>query len=159
MVTKQEIEEERQNRIADCEIQSFYSAVVPYGSIDVRAAIDFCLKVDLDGNDLADLVTEFCDDTGSKITDVDICYIAYDHVLQRARNKISEVLDYDFMNDGPGHIDVYGNYMCTSYDYTEDAVEELREKIKAATEDQKEELRENKFVVCFLQEIDIAVLE
>lgn len=95
---------------------------------------------------------------GEKITDVDICYIAYDHVLQMARNKISEVLDYDFMNDGPG-IDTCGNYCCTSYDYTEEAINELREKLKEATEEQKEELKENKFVMQFFREIDIDVLE
>lgn len=126
--------------------------------MDVRVAIEFFLDVGLTGYDLAEQVNEFCDDVGEKITDVDICYIAYDYVLQMARNKISKVLDYDFTNDGPG-IDTYGNYCCTSYDYIEEAINELREELEEATEEQKEELKEDKFVMQFLREIAIDVLE
>jgi hypothetical protein len=162
MTTKQETEEiqeqERQERIVERETADFYAAVLPYGSADVRAAVRFFVDARLGGDALADAVTEFVDGTDSKLADVDVCYIAYDHVLQMARNKISEVLNYDFCNDGPG-IDVYGNYMCTQYDYSEEAKDELIEKLKEADEEQKEEMRDDNMVIAFLREMDIDILK
>ena len=162
MATKQETEEiqeqERQERIVERETADFYAAVLPYGSADVRAAVGFFVDAGLDGDALADAVTEFCDDCDAKIADVDVCYIAWDHVLQMARNKIHEVLNYDICNDGPG-IDTYGNYMCTQYGFIEKAKDELIEKLKEADEYQKDEMRADNLTMAFLKEMDIDVLK
>ena len=65
-------------------------------------------------------------------TDIDPVYSVLDHILQMARNHIEEVTGYDFMNDFSGtetEIYTYGNYMCSSYDYSIEAVSELKEKV------------------------------
>jgi len=154
-------DEKEQDRIAELETQSFYRRLMPYGSADVRAAIDFFIDAGLDGDDLADQVNEFSEDTGTKIAEVDICYVAYDHILQMARNKISEVLGYDFQNDLETGTEfyTYGNFMCTTYDYSEEARKDLTERLEAATDEQKDELRDDKFVVCFLRRVDIDALD
>ena len=54
-----------------------------------------------------------------------------DHILQMARNHIEEITGYDFINDFSGsgtEIYTHSNFMCSSYDYSSNAIEELKEK-------------------------------
>ncbi len=49
-----------------------------------------------------------------------------------ARNNIEEITNYDFINDYSGsssEIYTYGNFMCSQYDWSEDALDELRIKV------------------------------
>lgn len=148
--------DEKPNRI-EYETQSFYTSIAPFGSADIRTAIEFFIDVGLSGEDLAEEVDEFSDNTDTKLSDIDVCYVAYDYVLQLARNKIDMVIGYDFCNDLKHGTEfyTYGNYMCTSYDYSDEAVKELTDKIKESTEEQKEELKEDIFVIAFLKNVDI----
>jgi hypothetical protein len=54
-----------------------------------------------------------------------------------ARNNIDSVTGFDFLNDGCGKVDTYGNYMCSSYDSYEELKEELAQLFteKQITED------------------------
>jgi len=45
--------------------------------------------------------------------------------------------------------------MCTSYDYSEEQKELLEKKLKEATKEQKEELKEDKETNWFLSEIEL----
>jgi len=70
-----------------------------------------------------------------------------------ARNKIDDVTKYDFINDysGTGEIYTYGNYMCSSYDYSDEFREELKEKTKPYMK----ELREDKWCSYIFSELEI----
>jgi len=53
--------------------------------------------------------------------DVDPCFAVYDALLQEARNDIINIKEIDILNDLRESVEVYGNYMCTSLDYTPEA--------------------------------------
>jgi len=144
--------------VVEREFDDFTSSVTDYGSADISTAVEKFREVGLRGKELADEVREFSDSTGTPLEDIDIVYVAYDHILQMARNKISEVLNYDFLNDFTGggtEFYVAGNYMATSYDYSEEAVDELREKIKEASKIQLQELSDDVFVKSFLSDVEV----
>ena len=152
MKPTEEIEKERLEQ----EIQSFYENICQYGYLDIKRAVEIFLEVGLTGEKLAEQVLEFAEDTSTPINKIDVCYIAYDYILQQARNKINEVLKFDFCNDiKKGDIYTYGNYMCSSYDYSDEAIKQLQEVINKATEEQKAELKEDKITMWFLNEIDV----
>jgi len=142
------------NRI-DEEVKNFYAGVVSYGYLDVKRAIEIFLEVAKSGDDLAEEVLRYSEDTGTALKDIDVCYIAYETILQEARNKISEVLNFDFLNDGNLGIYTYGNYMCSSYDNTEETKEKLRELLETATEEERAEILEDKATNWFLKEIGV----
>lgn len=138
------------------EIKNFYAGLVSYGYLDVKRAIEVFNEVGKTGDDLEEEVTRFSEDTGTPLKNIDVCYIAYDVILQEARSKIKEVLGFDFLNEGDGtDIYIYGDYMCTSYDSTKNLKEYLQEKLKNATEEQLNELKEDKVTDWFLREIGV----
>ncbi|MFX0201747.1 MAG: hypothetical protein ACFFCW_37030, partial [Candidatus Hodarchaeota archaeon] len=97
----------------------------PFVSMDVRAAIRFGMEFGLDADKIFGLAEKYSQETGAPFEELDIVYIVYEHVLQEARSRIYEATGYDFINDGPGEICIYGNYAGTCYDYTEEARERL----------------------------------
>lgn len=150
--------QEQENRIIEGEIKNFYAGIVSYGYLDIKRAIEVFNDVNLTGDDLAEEVLRFVEDTGTALENIDVVYIAYEYILQRARNKISEILEYDFLNDGEGDIYTYGNYLCSSYDSTETTKEELLKKFQDLTEcseEQKTEILEDKPTEWFLKEIEV----
>jgi hypothetical protein len=59
-----------------------------------------------------------------------------DAILQEARNEISDKAGFDFCNDcSTGEIYTAGNFMCTSYDYSQEAKDELIEALAASNVD------------------------
>jgi len=150
-------QKEVSKEILDREYDAFTSGITDYGSADIATAVEKFKEVDLDGNDLADQVREFADDTDTPIENIDVVAIAYDHILQMARNEIDSVLGFDIINDIKGGTEFYvaGNFMATSYDYSEEAVEQLREVIKEASKDDLEKLSQDIFVKSFLSDVDV----
>lgn len=152
-------QESKQEQLTE-EINSFYKEVSNYSYLDVQTAVNVFLEVGLSGYDLAKEVNNYSEETGTDIENIDVCYISFENILQQAREKIDEVLGYDFLNDFKGsgqEIYTYGNYMATSYDYSTEAQEELQDKITKATEEQKKELRTDKKTKWFLDSVDISV--
>lgn len=132
--------------------------VTNWGFGDIGEAIDKALSVGLDSKELADLVEEFHEDTGTEYEDIDVVSVLYDYILQMARNKINQVLKYDFLNDFSGdgnEFYVAGNYMATTYDYSQSAVDELREKVMMANKQQQKELSSDVFVKSFFNDVDL----
>lgn len=110
----------------DNQINDFLCSFVPFGWLDMRAAVEHALNAGKDAEWAAEQVTEFADQVGVKIDECDPVYCVMDSILQAARGEIESLTGYDFLNDmESGSIDTYGNFMCTDYDYTEDAKEEL----------------------------------
>jgi hypothetical protein len=141
----------------DFEFDRFASSITDFGSGDIATAVEKFQEVGLSGSELADAVREFSDDTGTDLNDVDVVFVAYDHILQNARNEISSVLDFDIVNDIEGGTEFYvaGNFMATSYDYSQEAVDQLRDVLKKASKSDLQMLSENIFVKSFLSDVDV----
>ena len=58
------------------------------------------------------------------ISSVDLVACAYDFILEKVREEIQQVTGNDIINDLKENINVAGNYMATSYDYTDKAKDE-----------------------------------
>ena len=77
-----------------------------------------------------------------------------EHALQMARNDICEATGYDFLNDGTfsgREIYTYGNYMGSSYDYSDNALIELAEKVSG----HHQELAESSWCRYLFSELDM----
>ncbi len=119
-----EITAEQINRNHD----DFTNYLIPFGSADIRRAIEVALEVDEDGDWVAKQVEEFTEDTGLNIKDCDPVGCVYDTILQEARNEIDNLTDFDFCNDG-ADVYTYGNFCATSYDWSDDAPEKIKDKL------------------------------
>ncbi len=132
------------------DIDNFYKKFCPYDPQDIQTAIVFFMEA---GKSIDDLINH-----EAKAEDDDICKLAWEAVLQEARNKIDEVANYDFVNDfdGDGNIHTHGDYCKTLYFCSDFATEELEEKLQELPENKKNELKNNKVVTKFLYELDIS---
>lgn len=156
----QKLAEERLEQKINREIGSFNSSITDFGSGDIASAVEKGDEIGLSGSEVADLSREFADDTRTDLSDVDPVATVYEHELQMARNKIDSVLDYDFINDFEGDgTEIYtaGNFLATSFDYSQDAHDQLEKKIKDAKPEQKKELMDDIFVKVFLEDVDIDI--
>lgn len=110
------------------EYDNFASAMVSYGSIDIRRAITVAIEVEEDGNWVAEVVYEHAEQMGMNVNDLDIVSAVYDDILQTSRDEISDLIDFDFCNDGA---DIYtaGNYCATSYDWSKNDNKTIKEKL------------------------------
>jgi len=132
--------------------------VTNWGFGDIGTATDKALSVNLDAKELAEIVESFHEDTETEYENIDVVAVLYDHILQNARNKIDSVLKYDFLNDFSGdgtEFYVAGNFMATTYDYSQSAHDELKEKIMNANQMQLKELSNDVFVRSFLTDVEV----
>ena len=146
--------------VTDSQRMDFYKSLSGYGYADVEKAIEKFNDVGLYAKDLAYAVREFVESTDAPIDKIDVYYVAYDHILKTARNKLGEILGFDIANniiDGLGFY-TYGNYIDTS-DKLQKAIDQLEEKLKNAGQEQIEELLEDNFVKVFLEDINVDINE
>lgn len=103
------------------EVDSFLASCAPaWGYRDIEHAIEAYKEAGKDEIALADDVKAWAEDTGTKLDDVDVCYVAYDSLYQEARTDIERETGKDICNDAPyDGVSVYGNYMCTGLDAKE----------------------------------------
>jgi len=113
----------------------------------------------MSASDLADKVKGYAESTGTEISEIDVCYVAYDHILQMARNEIGRVLSFDICNDMKGDAEIYvrGNAMGTSYGYSSEAIERLTNILEKSSKEQFEELLESQLVKVFLEDVNIDI--
>ena len=126
----------------------------PFGYLDVQAVCKIWNELKLNEWELFDIIDDTRESFGYEdFKSIDPVACILDHALQMSRNKIEEVTGYDFINDylGSGEIYTYGNYMCSSYDYCDEAVSELKEKVSPYYSD----LIQDKFCFYFLTELGI----
>ena len=121
------------------EIERFQSSLIPFGYLDMKSAIETALEGGHDGEWLAEQIQQFVEDTDTQMNDVDPNYVAYDSLLQEARNDIAELIDTDILNDVDEEVYVAGNYMCTTLDYSEEAKEELCKILREISEEDETE--------------------
>jgi len=82
------------------ELQGYFC---PFGYLDVRAICEIGEELDLREDELFEIIDDFRESVGSEGWDnIDPAYCVLEHVMQEARNKISDVTGYDFLNDYSG---------------------------------------------------------
>ncbi len=105
----------------------------PFGYLDIQRACEIWDELWLYERELFEIIDDYRESCWYSCFDnIDPVYCVLEHALQMARNKIEELTGYDFMNDFSGagsEVYTYGNFMCSSYDYSESAIEELKTKI------------------------------
>lgn len=141
----------------DSQIADFLMELTGLGRTDLETAIDVIRGVGLSTDDLAEYTKEFAKSTGVQVQNVDVCAIAYDRILLMARATISRVLDLDIedCNDDDGFC-TSGNHYATTYDWSGRAHEQLKEALRNADGRQAKELRDDVFVMKFLEHADIS---
>ena len=144
----QETKTEQEERI-EREISYFNANIIPFGSSDVRVAIEVALEAGKDGDWVAEQVEEYCDSTGTQLKDIDVVYCVYDSLLQEAKNEIEETTKKDILNDLSPCIEVYGNYMCSSFDCTQ---ETAKATLKMAQKVPKED--RSKTLLWFIEKLE-----
>ena len=102
----------------------YFHQIVPFGYHDVDAAIKVAKETGHDANWAGEQVTEYLANVGGKLEDIDPICVVFDSLLQEARNDIDTATGVDILNDTKEQIEVYGNYVCTTLDYSEKAKEE-----------------------------------
>jgi len=115
------------------EVRELESYFCPYGHLDLQAACKIWEQVELCEQDLFEVIEEFRESCGyDSFESLDPVYCVLDHILQMARNHIEEKTGYDFLKDFSGPwAEIYSkaNFLDRSYDYLEEAIKELKEKI------------------------------
>ena len=150
--------EEEHNQLMSRMVDNFLSDINPFGWMDIKAAMEILNDFNHSSSDLYEALTEYMESCGIESYDnIDITYIAYDKILQDVRNFISEKIDFDICNDVPGEFCVYGNYMCTSFDQSEEDKEALIKAIKEAPEDDRQELLDDDALITWLGYVDIDI--
>lgn len=102
----------------------------PFGSLDIAAAIKTCEKADKNISFIYESISEFAESCDMAIEDCDPNYCVYDALMQEARNEIIDLIDFDLCNDAD--FEVFGNYMCTSYNTDDKSKELLRNALQNA---------------------------
>lgn len=110
------------------EILNFKSQFLPFGSEDIRRATQVAMEVGEDGDWAGEQVLDFAESCEVSIDNIDPVYCVYESILQEARNEIEGCTQFDFCNDG-ADIYVAGNYLDTSFDWSDDAPETIKNKL------------------------------
>ena len=108
---------------------NFTNYLIPFGSSDIRKAVEIALEVGESGEWAAEQVQEFAESCGVNIDKCDPVSCVYDAILQEARTEIEEKTNFDFCNDGTD-IWTSGNYVAPSYDWSNDSPEIIKEKLQ-----------------------------
>lgn len=111
-------------------VKDFQSSFCPYGYMDIQRAVTIMAEVGKRPEDLVEAIEDFCNDTDSNQDKIDPVYIAYDMIFQEVRGQIEEATGKDICNDVKECIEIHGNYMCSSFDYSEGAKKEFMKIVK-----------------------------
>ena len=140
-------------------VADFHSSLTNYEYADVKTAIEKFEEVGMSTSDLVDKVREFNLSTETSIHKIDVCYVAYDHILYMARSKIDEILDFDIcdvIKVGAGFY-LCGDHRRISFGYSQDVKDQLEEELKDAGTEQIEELLDDISVKVFLKDVGIYI--
>lgn len=134
------------------ELQTYFC---PFGYSDLKSVCEIGDAVGMRERELFDLLEEERDNLWYENWEwFDPVYSVLDYVLQTARNKIFETIGYDFANDFSGQgseIHTVWNFMCSSFDYWNEAIDELARK----TSSHIKELLDDKHCQYLFNELEI----
>jgi len=109
------------------QIKNFKEQFCPYGYLDIEMAVKEAINAGKDGNWAFEQIEDVADQTESKISQLDPCYVIMDAILQEARNEIDNLIGFDILNDAD--FGVYGNYCASSWGNNDEDKELLSEKL------------------------------
>lgn len=142
-------------QVKEHHISDFLYNFCPWGSLDIRSAIQWALNAGQTPGWAAEQINDYREQTDAKMNDVDPVYCVLEGILQHARGKIEDVTGYDFINhQEQGEIYTYGNFMASSFDYPAGAITELHSKIKRA---KAKRVDFDEMTLFFLKEIGITL--
>lgn len=122
-------------------IENFQSQFCPFGYRDIDRALEVYSEVGKTVDELVEAVNEFKDSVDCKLEQIDVVSVAYDTLYQEARSDIERFADVDICNDEPySSVNIYGNYMCTSIDGTDEDREAIQKLIKTIKEEDRTEV-------------------
>lgn len=107
-------------------IVDFYRSLVPWGILDIEYAINTLESSSVQMRDVIEKVNAY-QDSGKKLEDLDICGVIYETALDEARENIYQEADLDLMGY---QINVYSNYLDTSFDYLHERVKILEKNLE-----------------------------
>lgn len=90
----------------------------PFREPYLQYAIEVLNEADVEET-LYDLCRKFGTALGIKLEDIDPVYAVYDHIFQMVRYEIDVELGVDILNDFRDTIEIFNNYLATSYGYNE----------------------------------------
>lgn len=124
------------NEITEAQVNDFKSSFCPWGFMDCHAAVRAAEESGHGLDWAVEKIEQFSEECDVPLAKIDPVSVVYDSILQEARSEIEEVAHFDLCNDATkGEIYTAGNFMCTSYDYTEEAKNELVEVLANADVD------------------------
>lgn len=150
--TEAEKQEEELDSKVEYETECFAFDFLPWGSLDIRAALKALIQVGEGRGELIELIEDAKKEYALDYDKLDINDLVYNHILQEARSKIYETLKFDIQNDADFYVSA--NACCTSYDYNTESMRALTNAISEATDKQIDELLEDDYVKFFFENID-----
>ena len=123
------------SEVSQSEVDSFKSSFVPWGHLDVVAAIGEYKDAGKDADDLVEAIEQFSEDCDVPLDKIDPVYTAWDTLYQEARTDIENATGKDICNDEPySRINIFSNYIDTQLDAKEDDLSALRSLIEQMEE-------------------------
>lgn len=133
----------------------------PFGYLDLKAACAIGDTVWLFEYQIFEIIDDFRECIGLEgFDDINPVYCILEHILQSSRNLIEEVTGYDFINDCTGagtEIYTVWNFVYSSYDYSEEAREELIWKLESISSESQSKLLQDNQCHYFLNELEITL--
>lgn len=124
--------------VTDRDIERFQASFAPWGYRDIDTALTAYREAGKTDDDLREAVEEFFDSvlgTDTKLENIDVCFVAFDTLQQEARIEIENATGKDISNDELySSVTVYGNYMCTDFDGSDEQREATKELIDTMKE-------------------------
>ena len=138
-------------------IENLVVRLCNFGYSDLRKTVDVLGRYHISNNEFCDYVGDYMRDTEMSLVNngqpIDVCALAYDYVLGKARNKIESKIGLDIVNDAD--YSVYGDYCGSLFDYTENGKQRLIEEICCADEEDRDALLDSHLIKMFFDDVDI----
>lgn len=116
------------------DVDTVRSNFCPFGWLDIKAAVETSKSAGKSADFVNEAVESMLDHFGyDKLEDVDPVYAVYSELFDEVKNKLSELLDLendDELNEIFDKIQIYGNYLATSFDCNQETIEKLQGLIK-----------------------------
>ena len=138
-------------------IEKLVITLCNFGYSDLKKTVDVLGRYKVSTNEFCDYVGDYMRDTELSLVNngepIDVCALAYDYILGKARNKIEKQIGLDIVNDAD--YSVYGDYCGTLFDYTENGKQRLIEEVCCADEEDRDALLNNQLIKIFFDDVDI----
>jgi hypothetical protein len=138
-------------------IEKLVITLCNFGYSDLKKTVDVLSRYRISTNEFCDYVGDYMRDSELNLVNngepLDVCALAHDYVLGKARNKIEKQIGLDIVNDAD--YSVYGDYCGSLFDYTENGKQRLVEEICCADEEDREVMLNNHLIKMFFDDVDI----